>query len=72
MPVRQCLALWHNINILLAQEISEVSNGVFRVANKLALGLRAMVFLAIDVGQNGGNLAIYILSARALSKVSRR
>jgi hypothetical protein len=45
-------------NILLAKVISEVCDSVLGVADKLSLGLSAMVFLAIYVGEDGRNLTI--------------
>lgn len=42
----------------LADEIAEVCNSVGRVANKLGLGLCAVVLLSVDVRKDGRNLTI--------------
>lgn len=45
--------------LLLAQVVSEVGDGVLGVADKLGLGLGTVVFFAINVGEDGGDLAVY-------------
>ena len=42
----------------LAEEIAEVCDSVGGVANKLGLGLGAVVLLAVDVRKDGRNLTI--------------
>jgi hypothetical protein len=42
----------------LADEIAEVCDSVARVANKLGLGLGAVILLALDVRKDGRNLTI--------------
>jgi hypothetical protein len=42
----------------LADEVAEVSDSVTGVANKLGLGLCAVVLLALDVREDGRNLTI--------------
>ena len=46
---------------LLAQEVSEEGDCVARVADELGLGLGALVLLAGDVGQDGGDLTVTLL-----------
>jgi hypothetical protein len=43
---------------VLAQEISEICNCVLRIAHKLGLGLRALEFFAVDVGEYARDLAV--------------
>ena len=43
---------------VLAQEVSEICNCVLCVAYKLNLGLRALEFFAIDVGEDARDLAV--------------
>jgi hypothetical protein len=52
---------------LLAEKVSEESDGVARVADELRLGLGALVLLAGDVGQDGGDLAVTLLVGDYLS-----
>lgn len=47
------------VDILLAKEISEVGNGVLGVADKLGLSLSTVVFLAINVGEDGRDLTVW-------------
>ena len=45
--------------VLLAEEVPEVGDGVIGVANEEVLGLSAVVLIAVNVRQNGGNLSVY-------------
>lgn len=45
-------------DVLLSEEISEISDGVSAVSNELLLGLLTIVFVSVDIRQNGRNLAI--------------
>lgn len=47
--------------ILLAEKVSEISNSVLWVANKLSLGLGALELLALNVGQDGRDLTVTLL-----------
>jgi hypothetical protein len=53
------LGLWRKGRVLLAEEVSEVGDGVIGVANEEVLGLSTVVLIAVDVRQNGGNLSVY-------------
>lgn len=44
--------------LLLAKEVSEVCDGVLRIADELCLRLGAMIFLSLNVGKDRGDLAI--------------
>ena len=44
---------------VLAEVVSEVCNGVLRVADKLCLGLSTVEFLSIDVRENSRDLTVY-------------
>lgn len=46
---------------VLANIVSEVCNSVLGIADKLGLGLSAVVFFTIDVGQNSRDLTISFL-----------
>jgi hypothetical protein len=54
-------------NILLAQEVAEVGDGVLGVANELALGLPAVELLTLYVREDRGDLAVTILVGNDLS-----
>lgn len=45
-------------DVLLAEEISEVGNGVLGVANELRLGLSTVELFTRDVGEDAGDLAV--------------
>jgi hypothetical protein len=45
--------------ILLAQEVSKVGDGVVRVSDEKVLRLLAIVFLAVDIRQDGGYLPVW-------------
>jgi len=47
-------------NILLTQEVTEVSNGVGRVPDEESFGLATIVLVAIYIGQNRGYLTISV------------
>lgn len=53
------LGLWREVRVLLAEEVSEVGDGVIGVANEEVLGLSTVVLIAVNVRQNGGNLSVY-------------
>lgn len=53
------LGLRRKGRVLLAEEVPEVGDGVIGVANEEVLGLSAVVLIAVNVRQNGGNLSIY-------------
>lgn len=53
------LGLWRGVRVLLAEEVSEVGDGVIGVANEEVLGLSTVVLIAVNVRQNGGNLSVY-------------
>jgi hypothetical protein len=44
--------------VLLAKEVLEEGNGVGRVANQEALRLGTVVLVAVDVGENRGDLSV--------------
>lgn len=44
---------------VLAEVVSEICNGVLRVANELCLGLSTVEFLSIDVRENSRDLTVY-------------
>lgn len=44
---------------VLAEEVAEVGDGVLGIPDKESLGLLAVVLLAVNVRQNGGDLAVY-------------
>jgi hypothetical protein len=44
---------------LLAEEVAEVGDGVGGVPDEEVLGLLAVVLLAVDVRQDGGDLAVW-------------
>lgn len=44
--------------VLLADEVTEVGNAVAGVADEEALGLLAVVLVAVDVGENGRDLTV--------------
>lgn len=44
---------------LFPYEVAEVGDCVVGVPDEEVLGLLAVVLVAIDVGQDGGNLAVY-------------
>jgi hypothetical protein len=46
---------------VLANIVSEVCNSVLGIADKLGLGLSAVVFFTINVGQNSRDLTISFL-----------
>lgn len=46
-------------NALSAQEISEVGDGVIGIPDQEGLGLGAVVFIAINVGQDRRYLSVY-------------
>lgn len=43
---------------VLSEEVSEVCDGVLGVADELRLGLGTLELLAIDVGEDGGDLTV--------------
>jgi hypothetical protein len=53
------LGLWREGRVLLAEEVSEVGDGVIGVANEEVLGLSTVILVAINVRENGGNLSVY-------------
>jgi hypothetical protein len=44
----------------LTEEVSEAGDGVIGVANKEGLGLATVVLVAVNVGENGRDLSIFI------------
>lgn len=46
--------------VLLAEEVSEAGDGVIGVANKEGLGLATIVLVAVNVGENGRDLSVFI------------
>lgn len=52
-----------DIALLLAQEVAEVGDRILGVADILALGLSTVEFFAFDVGEGGGDLAVFEGSA---------
>lgn len=44
--------------LLLANIVSEVCDGVLRVADQLGLGLSTVEFLSVNVREDSGNLTI--------------
>ena len=45
----------------MAQEVAEGDGRVLGIPDQESLGLGARVLLAVDVGQNGGNLTVAVL-----------
>lgn len=46
--------------VLLAEEVSEAGDGVIGIANKEGLGLATVVLVAVNVGENGRDLSVFI------------
>lgn len=44
----------------MAEEVSEVGDGVIGVANKEGLGLATVVLVAVNVRENGRDLSVFI------------
>lgn len=44
----------------MAEEIAKVCDGILCIADNLGLGLATVEFFALDVGQGGGNLAVFV------------
>jgi len=45
--------------LLLPQDVAEIGDGVLGVPDKEVLGLLAVVLVAVDVRQDGGDLTIW-------------
>lgn len=45
-------------DVLLSEEISEISNSVGAISNELLLGLLTIIFVAVDIRQNGRDLTV--------------
>lgn len=56
------LVAWGGVDGLevLTQVVAEVCDGVLGVADKLSLGLGTVVLLAVDVGEDAGNLTVFV------------
>lgn len=48
---------------LLSEKVAEIRNGVLRVSHELRLGLGSLELLAVDVGENRGDLSVCKTSA---------
>jgi hypothetical protein len=60
---------WSRVNRLevLAQVVPKVCDSVVGVAKELCLGLRAVVFLSLDVRENARNLTIWASQKMAMN-----
>lgn len=50
--------VWTRGIVLLADKVAEVGNAVGGVADEEALGLLAVVLIAVGVGENGRDLTV--------------